>query len=252
MKTLILAAGYGTRLYPLTLNKPKPLLMVGSKTITDRLVEKIEKIDEIKEIYIVTNQKFAVNFEDWAKKSLYKKPIKVVNDHTLTNETRLGAIGDMELVVREEGVKDDLLVLGGDNLFEFNLNDFIKFAQSKDGSAVALRDIKDLKEARKYGIVSIDENGRIIEFKEKPRAPKSTLAAMCVYYFPKDRLNLLKVYLKTGKNKDAPGHYIAWLAENDAVFGYRFKGEWFDIGDKKKLKLADEVYTKKEAEREDG
>lgn len=251
MKALILAAGYGTRLYPLTLNKPKPLLRVGSKTITDRLVEKIDRLDEIDEIYIVTNQKFAPQFADWIKDSSYKKPIKVINDRTLTNETRLGAIGDIELVVREAKIEDDILIVGGDNLFEFDLMDFIKFARSKNGTAITLRDVKDLKEAQKYGVVSLDENKRVTEFVEKPQRPKSTLAAMCLYYFPKDKLNLLKRYLKTGRDKDAPGHYISWLSENDVVFGYTFEGEWFDIGDKKLLKLADGVYKERE-ERKNG
>lgn len=252
MKALILAAGYATRLYPLTKDKPKPLLKVGSKTITDRLVEKIERIRDIDEIYIVTNEKFAPNFIEWAEKSTYKKPIKIINDHTLTNETRLGAIGDMELVVREGGISDDILVLGGDNLFDFSLRDFIEFARSKTGSVVALRDIGDLNEAKKYGIVSIDGNEKVTEFTEKPEDPKSTLAAMCVYYFPKAMLSLLKTYLDTGKNKDAPGHYIGWLAQKDFLYGYKFDGEWFDIGDKRLLKLADEIYRKREEKEQDG
>ncbi len=246
MKALILAAGYATRLYPLTLNKPKPLLKVGSKTITDRLAEKIESIKEIDEFYIVTNQKFASHFEDWAESSSYKKRIRVINDRTLTNEARLGATGDMELVVREAKVSDDMLVLGGDNLFEFDLNDFVKFASSKGSNAICLRDVKSKNEARKYGVVSLDSDGRVIEFVEKPEAPKSTLAAMCVYYFSKDRLKLLKTYIDLGLNKDQPGHYIGWLSKNDSVYGYTIKGEWFDIGDKKLLRKADAVYTKKE------
>jgi len=251
MKALILAAGYGTRLYPLTLNRPKPLLKVGSKTITDRLVEKIEKVDEIDEIYIVTNEKFAPNFVEWAKGSSYKKSIKVINDHTLTNEDRLGAIGDIALVIDEVKLDDDLLILGGDNLFDFGLEDFIRFAKSKGGSAVALRDVKDLKEAKKYGVVNIDASEKVIDFVEKPKAPKSTLAAMCLYYLVKDKLSLIKTYLKTGKNKDAPGNYMGWLSKKETVYGYKFDGEWFDIGDKRLLKLADEAYTKRE-ERKDG
>ncbi|MBL7068305.1 MAG: nucleotidyltransferase family protein [Candidatus Omnitrophica bacterium] len=249
MKALILAAGYGTRLYPLTLNRPKPLLKVGSKTITDRLAEKLEKAHEIDEIFIVTNEKFTPNFEEWAEKSSYKKPIYIINDRTLTNETRLGAIGDIDLVIREKSVKDDLLILGGDNLFEFNLSDFILFFRSKKGAALALRDVGDLNEAKKYGVVDIDENEKVLEFAEKPKKPKSTLAAMCLYLFPKDTLHLVKRYLASGGNKDAPGYYLSWLSENIPVYGYKVKGEWFDIGDKRLLKLADELYSKKEKEK---
>jgi len=249
MKALILAAGYGTRLYPLTLNKPKPLLKVGSKTITDRLAEKLEITLEIDEIFLVTNEKFAPNFEQWAKKTPYKKRIHIINDHTLSNETRLGAIGDIDLVIRERILKDDLLILGGDNLFEFSLSDFIQFSRSKKSPAVALRDVGDLNEAKKYGIVDIDEDGKILEFAEKPKNPKSTLAAMCLYIFPKDTLHLIKNYLASGRNKDAPGHYLSWLSENMPVYGYKITGAWFDIGDKRLLKLADELYSKKESKR---
>ncbi len=246
MKVLILAAGYATRLYPLTLNKPKPLLKVGSKTITDRIVEKIEAVKNIDVIYIVTNDKFSTHFEKWAKKSPYKTPITIINDRTFSNETRLGAVGDMELVVSEEGIDDDLLVLGGDNLFEFDLMDFIRFARRKRGFAVALRDVGDKKAAKKYGIVTLDNNDKVEEFVEKPKEPKSTLAAMCVYYFPKEKLDLLKVYIDAGMNRDQPGHYISWLVSKGLVYGYTIKGEWFDIGDKKLLKLAHGVYIKKE------
>lgn len=250
MKALILAAGYATRLYPLTRNRPKPLLEVGGKSITDRLVEKIERVDAIDEIYIVTNDKFSSHFEKWAKSSAYKTSIRVINDKTLTNETRLGATGDMDLVVREAKVTDDLLVLGGDNLFEFDLEDFISFAQSKGGSAVALRDVGNLSEAKKYGIVSLDDTKRVTEFVEKPKNPASTLAAMCLYYFPKASLGLIKSYLDTGLNKDQPGHYVSWLAKNSAVYGYVIKGEWFDIGDKRLLKLADKSYSQREGKRD--
>ncbi len=246
MKALILAAGYATRLYPLTLNKPKPLLFVGSKTITDRLIEKLEKIGDIDRIYIVTNQKFASKFEDWIQRASYKKDISIINDGTLTNETRLGAIGDIKFVIEREKIDDDMLILGGDNLFEFNLGSFVKFAESKEGFSIALRDVKDLKEAKKYGIVSVDAQNRITEFVEKPKRPESTLAAMCIYYFPKEKLRLINTYLKTGKDKDAPGHYISWLVENDSVYGYKLEGEWFDIGDKRLLKLADKAYTERE------
>lgn len=246
MKAIILAAGYATRLYPLTLDKPKPLLTVGQKTITDRLMEKMERAGEIDKTYVVTNQKFSRHFSDWATASNYKKPIEVINDCTLTNETRLGAVGDMELVVKKGAIKDDLLVVGGDNLFEFRLNDFIKFAQSKGGNAVALFDVGDINEAKKYGVVSLDKNNKAVEFKEKPKKPESTLAAMCLYYFPKEKLHLLRTYLDTGKNKDQPGNYISWLTYNDTVYGYKVEGEWFDIGDKKLLKEADELYTRRE------
>jgi len=246
VKALILAAGYATRLYPLTIDKPKPLLEVGSKTITDRLVEKIGMVKTIDHVYIVTNQKFFPHFEKWAASARRGIKVGVVNDRTLTNETRLGAIGDMELVVREMKVNDDMLVLGGDNLFEFELSAFISFAQGKKGAAVAVRDVGDFEEAKKYGIVMTDKADKVVEFAEKPEQPRSTLAALCVYYFPKETLKLLKEYLDKGLNKDAPGHYISWLSQNYRVYAYKTAGEWFDIGDKRLLELADDIYKKKE------
>ncbi len=246
MKALILAAGYATRLYPLTLNKPKPLLKVGSKTMADRLVEKIERVKDVDAVYLVANDKFAGHFEEWAVSGERGKKVRVINDGTRSNETRLGGIGDMDLVIREAEIDDDLLVLGGDNLFEFDLNDFIGFAREKGGGAVALRDVGDLKAATKYGIVALGEDERVIEFIEKPENPKSTLAAMCVYFFPKKTLGLIKKYLAAGLNKDQPGNYISWLSENDRVYGFTIKDEWFDIGDKRQLRQADEVYKKKE------
>lgn len=246
MKALVLAAGYGTRLYPLTLDIPKPLLRVGSKTIADRLVDKIDKLKDIDEIYVVTNERFSSEFQKWAENRSCSKPIHVINDGTQSNETRLGAIGDMELVVRKAKIADDILIVGGDNLFEFDLRDFVKFAETKGSTTVCLRAVEDLEEAKKYGIVSMDSQDRITEFVEKPKKPKSHLAAMCLYYFPSEKLNLLKTYLGTGKNKDAPGHYISWLAENNTVYGYILKGEWFDIGDKRLLKKADDFYKERE------
>ncbi|NQT06321.1 MAG: nucleotidyltransferase family protein [Candidatus Omnitrophica bacterium] len=249
MKALILAAGYATRLYPLTLDQPKPLLKVGSKTITERILEKIERAGNVDKIYIVTNERFSSHFTRWARKSKYKKTLEVINDHTLTNETRLGAIGDIDLVIKEARIADDLLVVGGDNLFDFDLGDFVKFAQAKGKTAVALLDVEDIELAKKYGIVGLDSKDRVVDFQEKPEDPKSTLAAICVYYFPKDMLNLVDKYLNTGENKDAPGHYIGWLATNDTVYGYKIEGQWFDIGDKESLSQADEIYKKMEGER---
>lgn len=249
MKALILAAGYATRLYPLTLNTPKPLLKVGSRTLADRLAEKLEIVDEVDKIYIVTNEKFSGAFSTWARRSRYRKPIEVINDRTTANETRLGAVGDMALVIDKAGIADDLLVIGGDNLFDFDLRDFIKFVKAKKSNGVALRDVKDLNEAKKYGIVSLDEDSRVTEFIEKPKRPKSTLAAMCLYYFIKERLNLIKAYIEGGNNKDQPGHYISWLAKNDTVYGYKIEGEWFDIGDKRLLELADKIYKEREERR---
>ncbi|UCD54821.1 MAG: nucleotidyltransferase family protein [Candidatus Omnitrophota bacterium] len=240
MVAIILAAGYGTRLYPLTLDKPKAFLEVGGKTILDRLVAKIKLIKECKEIIVVTNEKFYKNFKAWKAQSA---GVEVINDGTKSNKTRLGAIGDINLVLQKKSAKQDLLIAGSDNLFEFDLREFIRFARKKRPfSSIALFDIKDRKLARKYGVCSLDKNARVIEFEEKPPAPKSTLAASALYFIPKEKITKISDYMKTGLPKDAPGNLMKWLAKTDKVFGYVLPGAWYDIGDMKSLKKADEDF----------
>jgi len=244
MKVLLLAAGYATRLYPLTLNTPKPLLPVANRPVLEFILDIIEPLEEVDEIFIVTNRKFYKNFADWKKGFSSSKKIVVIDDGTKTNEDRLGATGDIEFVIKKGNLKADLLVLAGDNIFRTDLSDFIKFSVSKRPSvSIGLYDVKDLQLAKKYGIVSLDNDKRIIEFKEKPKAPASTLAAKCLYFFPKEKLGIIEEYLNAGYKGDAPGYFLEWLSKKESVFGYVFKGErWFDIGDKKSYEEADRAF----------
>lgn len=246
MKVLLLAAGYATRLYPLTLNTPKPLLKVAGRAVLERIFDLIEPLEEVDEVFIVTNEKFCRNFEDWKQNFKSSKKINIISDHTSSNETRLGATGDIEFVIKKKGIKDDLLVLAGDNLFKARVSSFIESCALKRPSiTIGLYDIKDLILAKNYGIVSIDKNNRIIDFKEKPANPASTLAAMCLYFFPRERLDIVKQYLEMDNAKDAPGYFLEWLYKKEAVFGYVFKdNKWFDIGDKKSLEEADKELRK--------
>lgn len=242
MKALLLAAGYATRLYPLTLNQPKPLLPVAGRPVMEFILDIIRPLKEINEIFVVTNQKFYGNFEKW-KSGLTSgsKKITIVNDHTASDKDRLGATGDIEFVIREKKISEDLLVMAGDNIFKADLTGFINFSVSKRPSvSIGLYDVKDLKLAGRYGVVSLDRHGRITEFKEKPEKPDSTLAAKCLYFFPAGKLDIVKEYLRTGFLKDAPGYFIEWLSRKEPVFGYVFKDErWFDIGDKASYEEAD-------------
>lgn len=249
MKTLILAAGYAVRLQQLTLNNPKPLLEVGGKKIMDRIIGKLLNIREIDEIYIVTNQKFYQNFSEWLKSCGYKKKITLINDGTISNETRLGAIRDMDLAIREKAIDDNLLVIAGDNLFELDMRDFMDFAVfKKDGITIALYDVKDLEAAKRYGVLSIDKSNRVVEFEEKPPVPKSTLVSTGIYYFPKGLVPQIGIYLKKEDMKnDAPGYYIKWLSVNSRVYGFPFSQKWYDIGDIESYKKADEEYKEKES-----
>ncbi len=247
MKFLLLAAGYATRLYQLTLNTPKPLLPVAGKTVIGYIFDLIEPLKDLDEVFIVTNKKFYQNFEEWKQKFSSSKKITVIDDGTTSNETRLGATGDIEFVIEKKNIQDDLLVLAGDNLFKADLSQFTNFCISKRPSiTIGLYDIKDLILASSYGIVSIDKNSKIIDFKEKPANPASTLAAMCLYFFPKERLGIMKRYLGMDTAKDAPGYFLEWLYKRESVFGYVFKDKkWFDIGDKESLEEADREFSRR-------
>ncbi|MFH1201720.1 MAG: nucleotidyltransferase family protein [Candidatus Omnitrophota bacterium] len=232
MKALILAAGYGTRLYPYTKNYPKPLLKVNNRPIIAYLLDKLERLDNLSEILIVTNDRFYKYFERYRQTLKIKNRIKIINDCTRTAEEKLGAIRDMELVFREEGFGEDFLVLGGDNFFKEPLEEFIHFARKiSPALTIGVFDLKDKTQAKHYGVVSLNQKKRLTEFYEKPDFPKSALVAMCLYYFPKNKLQLINEYLINPKHfSDAIGAYIRWLVKNDEVYGFLFDKLWFDIG----------------------
>ncbi|MFH1847161.1 MAG: nucleotidyltransferase family protein [Candidatus Omnitrophota bacterium] len=246
MKGLILAAGYGTRLYPLTLDRPKVLVKVGGQTILERLLGKFEKIEDCDEVYIVTNGKFYELLMMWMKGRAFSVNVKVINDMTLSNDDRLGAIGDIDLVLEKAKIQEDVLIVAGDNLFDFDIRDFVEFSRANGKFSVALYDVKDRNLARKYGTVSLDKEFKVCDFEEKSPDPKSTLASTGIYYMPGSKAALLKEYMQTDLTKDAPGNFVKWVAENDAVFGYVFTTGWYDIGDKNSLEKADVEYRTKE------
>ena len=248
MKVLLLAAGYATRLYPLTLNKPKSLLPIAGRTVIDFILHIIGPLKDVDEIFVVTNQKFFKDFEKWSVKSRSFKKIVIVNDGTTTDENKIGATGDIEFVIREMKIKDDLLVLAGDNIFQAGLGGFIDFAILKKPSiCIGLYDVHDLVLAKKYGIVSLDEDRRVLEFKEKPSSPASTLASKCLYFFPKEKLGIVHENLVNDTLKDAPGYFLERVVKKESVFGYVFEGErWFDIGDVISYEEAKKAFKNKE------
>jgi len=243
MKAMILAAGYATRLYPLTISRPKPLLPIKDKPIINYTMDQLENVPNLSEVYVVTNHRFYKNFKVWASDYKGKKKVTVINDRTLTNEERLGAIGDIQLVIKEAKINDDLIIVAGDNLFAFDIRKFVDFSRSRvPYCSVALYDINSIEEAKKFGIVTIDKNNKILHFTEKPAKPESTLVAICLYYFPKEKLSVVSKYLEQSKHSDAPGNYISWLVKKEDVFGFTFSEEWYDIGDKKTYESIKDSY----------
>jgi glucose-1-phosphate thymidylyltransferase len=243
MRAIILAAGYATRLHPLTLNQPKPLLKVGKKPIIEHILDKIEKIETVGQVFVVTNDKFYSSFLEWKDNFDSRLDIEIVNDGTLSNEDRLGAIGDINFVIKTQNITSDLLVVGGDNLFEDELSDFVRFFKS-NGTSILLNDVKCKKLAKLYGIVSLNHENKITSFIEKPEQPESTLASTLIYALKKEHLSVIKETIELGK-ADHAGDFIAHLSQNNPVFGKSLNGKWFDIGSIEQLKEAEEFMYQK-------
>jgi glucose-1-phosphate thymidylyltransferase len=244
MNVLILAAGYATRLYPLTLNKAKPLLVVGGKPIIEWLVDNLAGVPDLETIYVVTNDKFTADFQAWSQDYTKRHPefrFKVVNDGSANDEDKLGAIGDIDFVVTNENLfESDLLIAAGDNLFTNSLADFVASARDTEAT-VAVYDVGDIEAIRKYGNIAVDAEGIITRFEEKPQKPQGTLAAIALYYYSPAVLSLLKRYLAAGNNADQPGRFVQWLYMRKPVRTFQIKGRWLDIGSKETLENADKV-----------
>ena len=231
MKAVVLAAGYGTRLRPLTDDCPKTLLPVGGRPMVEWILERIARVPGLDGAWLVSNGRFAPHHRRWLAAARTPIPVTLVDDGTLTEKTRLGAVGDIRLARDRIGASEDLLIVAGDNLFELDAARFAAFFRRKDGSAVALKDLGQSPLASKYGVVTIGSEGRVTGFEEKPASPKSGLISTCLYAFPARELGLIDKYLGAGGNPDAPGHYLQWLCRETAVYGWVFQEDWLDIGD---------------------
>jgi len=242
MKCIILAAGYATRLYPLTKNTPKPLLEVAGKVIVEHIISKVEELDCVDNIYIVTNDKFSQDFVDWLHDFDTKKAIEVINDGTKNNGDRLGALGDINYLINTKNVDDDVIVIAGDNLFELSLKEFVTIFDEKKQNIVVLHDVKDMELAKYYGVAQIDENSTVVNFDEKPISPKSTLISTGIYLFPKKTLLLIRKYIDQGNNPDKTGDFIEWLHKRNTVYAYVTDKKWYDIGSLEQLEKADKNF----------
>lgn len=230
MKAVILAAGYATRLYPLTKDKPKSLLKVAGKTILEHILLKVAKADVVDQVYIVTNARFFEQFQRWVENYPYPLKIMVLNDGTTDNDHRLGAIADLQLVIETRELDDDLLVLAGDNLFDFELSDFVAFYQKRPFDMITAHELTDMGQLKRTGVVTVNADSQATSFEEKPKEPKSNLAVPPFYIYRRDTLPLIQEYLAEGQNPDAPGNFIPWLLTRKPVYVYRFQGQRYDIG----------------------
>ena len=247
MKLIVLGAGYATRLYPLTLNQPKPLLPVAGKPMLEHVLDNLKSLKGLDQICIVTNNKFAEHFRRWAEQyqtTEHEGPaVTVINDGTTDDSNKLGAIGDIALVLEKENIDDDVVVVAGDNLFSENLEAFGDFAAKQNAPVLAVYDVGDLEQIKKYNAIEIDAGDRITFFEEKPSQPKSTLTGIALYYYPKSTLPLIRQYLSEGNNPDQPGRLVQWLYPRTPFYVWRVPGIWYDVGSKETLAEANRIFS---------
>ena len=246
MNILILAAGYATRLYPLTLTKAKPLLPVAGKPMIEWVLDNLAPVPNIDNVYVVTNNKFAADFQAWADDYVKRQPkmkFKIINDGSMNDTDKLGAIGDINLVVaRENLAASDLVVVAGDNLFSESLGEFAKACQGRQ-AVLATYDVKDLEAIKKYNAIEVDGEGIITHFEEKPAQPKSTQTGIALYYYSKETVAKFPEYIAEGNNPDQPGRFVQWLYTRTPVHTYEVPGIWFDIGSKETLEEANGIFA---------
>ena len=226
MTSIILAAGYATRMYPLTLNYPKPLLEVGGKKIIDWLIEDLEK-SGVERTVVVSNHKFISQFQAWAEG---RENIIVLDDGSEDNDHRLGAVKDIEFAIEKANIDDDIVVLAGDNVLNFSLSSFIEYGRKRKTSCIMRHEEKDENKLRKTGVIEIDEDELVLGMEEKPKEPKSNWAVPPFYYYTKEDKDLIKEGIASGCGTDAPGSFVSWLVKTRPVHAYRMIGERFDVG----------------------
>jgi glucose-1-phosphate thymidylyltransferase len=248
MKALILAAGYATRLYPLTLSTPKPLLPIAGKPMLNYILDRIKEVPGVDEVFVVTNDKFYPHFQTWHLDHApdYSIPVKIINDKTTSNETRLGAIGDIHFVLQQESIPGDLLIIAGDNLFDFSLQSMHNLFAEKGTSVIAAYDLLEKQKVSKtFGCVETNEHSKMLTFEEKPEFPKSSLAATACYLLKQEDVQGFETCLKEGVRLDNPGDFIQWLLSKKDLHVFVSKDNWFDIGSHKQYEEVNRIYGKK-------
>lgn len=230
MKTIVIAAGYATRLGELTRNFPKPLLKIGENTILGRMLDDIDMIPDITEHIVVTNHKFAPIFSEWAAAQHYTKPLTIVDDGTETNETRLGAVCDLLYAMDKFAIDDDLLVVAADNLLFFSFREFVEFAKAKGTSCIMCHRQPDVEKLRRTGVIEVDGDMRVLGMEEKPQNPKTEWAVPPFYIYLKKDLDLVRNSVNDGCGKDAPGNLAHYMVGKTVMHAWPMSGGRFDIG----------------------
>lgn len=230
MKNIIIAAGYATRLYPLTENFPKPLLKVGQRNILERMLDDVDRLPEIDSHIIVTNHRFAPVFEEWRSGVSYNKPITIIDDGTSTNETRLGAVRDLLLAIERCGIDDDIMVLAADNILEFSLRGFVDYFREKGTSVIMCHHEPELRRLQRTGVIAVDGDMRVLEMQEKPEHPVSNWAVPPFYIYSRRDLPLIRDCMSHGCGFDAPGNLAHYLAETSTLHAWPMPAGRFDIG----------------------
>lgn len=230
MKNIVIAAGYATRLGELTRNFPKPLLQIGESTILGRMLDDIDRIDDIDEHIIITNHRFAHIFDEWADAQSYKKPVTIVDDGTSTNETRLGAVCDLLFAMEKLSIDDDLLVVAADNILMFSFQEFVDFAKAKDSSCIMCHEQPSIERLQRTGVVVLDDSFKVLNMEEKPQVPKSHWAVPPFYIYLKKDLDLVRHSVENGCGKDAPGNLAHYMVDNTVMHAWPMSAGRFDIG----------------------
>ncbi|MDE6340772.1 MAG: nucleotidyltransferase family protein [Muribaculaceae bacterium] len=243
MKSIIIAAGYATRLYPLTENFPKPLLKVGSRSILARLLDDIDPIADIDEHVIVTNHRFAPIFEKWLADMSYSKPVTIIDDGTSTNETRLGAVRDILLAIEQMRIDDDIMVLAADNILDFSLRGFVDFFKEKDTSVIMCHHEPELRKLQRTGVIAVDKDMKVLQMQEKPEQPVSNWAVPPFYIYSRKDLPLILDCMAHGCGFDAPGNLAHYLTDVTTLHAWPMPGSRFDIGSLDSYKEAQEKFT---------
>ena len=225
---VVLAGGYATRLWPITRHRPKMFLPLGGTTVIDRIYAELEDLDRIDEVYVSTNERFAADFEAHLEDTPYDKP-RLSVEETAHEDEKLGVVGALAQLIDRERLDEELLVIAGDNLFDFAIEDFLDYFDRRDGPAIAAYDVGSRERATSYGVIELDDE-RVVDFQEKPAEPKSSLVSIGCYAFPRETLSLLPPYLDAGNDPDEPGWFVQWLQDRESTYAYTFETAWFDIG----------------------